>query len=183
MVSPGKVCGLLFHASCLEKHRKHCLEPAPRSCKVQWFHTFELPHAGAPGLEGPTTLPQLAQTAKPATQQQMLRLAGTPEAPMGSAQPVQAREIANRHNVRVLCHDKAVPEAFPKWLASARSNKPIAIPSKDANLLHRQLCRRRARCTSSREGPGRGTQGTGSDLPHPICCWEHCHISNTKHCC
>ena len=147
---------------------------------VKWFQTFELPHAGAPGLKGPTGLPQPAQTSKPATQQQVLRLAGTPEALMGSAQPVQARETANRRNVRDLCHDKAVPEAFPKWLASAHSDKPIASPSKDANLLNRQLCRRRALCTSSSEGPEWGAQGTGSDLPHPICCWEHCHISNTS---
>ena len=76
---------------------------------VKWFHTLEPPHAGAPCPEGPTTLPQLAQTVNQATQQQVLRLAGTPEAPMGSSQPVQEREIANRHNVRVLCHDKAVP--------------------------------------------------------------------------
>ena len=61
VVRPGKVCGLLFHASCLEKHRKRCLEPAPRSCKRKGADGDDSEDVGAhyPGADRPDVQPRL----------------------------------------------------------------------------------------------------------------------------
>ena len=60
------MCGVLFHAACLEKHRKHCLEPPPRSNKRSGEGDDEKERRNKdPGTDRPDFQPRLEHRQGP----------------------------------------------------------------------------------------------------------------------